>query len=200
MKNIKEIGLDLIHLEDQILLVDNNKQRNINDFYLSRNAWGEGKHEINCWTEAKRAIISGKDSKAKSVIIASTKPLQGLPLLVIEDEVEKMAKEYTEKRNYLTEEEQGFVDGYNHAKSTYKFTEEDLMKCLKVVYDDWFEDKGHVERTEKEYFERIIQSVTKKELWMEVDYDHDDTVPYPKTKGTGYVLKITNGQIKAVWK
>jgi hypothetical protein len=46
-----------------------------------------------------------------------------------QDDVEKLAEEYTNKRNYLTEEKQGFIDGYNHAKETL-YTEEQVIEIV----------------------------------------------------------------------
>jgi hypothetical protein len=186
MKNIKELGLELIEFEDQFLLVDPNEASQEGDWIY--------------WNKRPVRAIDTTYSKDTKYIIASTKPLQKLPLLVIEDEVEKIAKEYTEKRNYLTEEEQGFIDGYNHAKSTYKFTEEDLRKA----YDQGKHGGStqiHLE------FDEFIQSLTKKELWIEVEnycgspYTTERCPKCIDSCDRAYERpKITNNKIHAVWK
>lgn len=192
MKNIKELGLEAIQLEDQVLLVDENKPRVYGNYYLLKNAGGLDKHEITEWTESKHSILSGKKSKSTGVIIASTKPLEGLPLLVIEDYVN--IPEFD-----LELEKLRLQQGYDKARQIFKFTEEDLRKAISMAREtlEWDEKWGWLTtKTEDE----IIESITKKELWVEVEYDHDDSVPHPKTKGSGYVPRIIDNQIKAAWK
>lgn len=144
MKNIKELGLELIELEDQILLVDINKERQVNDLYLVKNARGEGKHMISYWTEAKRSITSGKDRWEKGVIIASTKQLEGLPLLVIEDDVEMSAEKYSTRfQLYGGETDKAlkevsvlsYLKGYKKAKETYVKEIETYQKIIKDLLD-----------------------------------------------------------------
>lgn len=168
MKNIKELGLELIELEDQVLLVD--RKLGI-------------KH------------------------IASTKPLEGIPLLVIEDEAES---EY-----YKTHAKAGFGDyddfptfkeGYDKAKETYKFTEGNLLvirnKFVQLLpigdINAWDLIKSIQKYTE--WFDKYIQSLTKKELWVEVELSL-----IKENHKTGYTVeklvpKTTNNQIKAIWK
>lgn len=126
MKKASELGLELIELEDQVLLVDeNSKKQNI----------------INVKINGFRRVFE---------IIASTKPLEGLPLLVIEDGVENLA------------------------------------------------NQAEIEEIKKEF-----QSLTKKELWIEVEEKHFRTVKNSKSELIDHQFtiepKITNNTIKAVW-
>ena len=62
--------------------------------------------------------------------------LQGVDLLPpIEDEVEKLAKEYANGTSdidvpYTNGLFYGFLEGYNKAKAKYKYTEEDIIKIV----------------------------------------------------------------------
>lgn len=197
MKNIKELGLELIQLEDQVLLVDNNQKIGVGDFYINNVL-------LRCTSTID---IMGVEGMCKKVI-CSTKPLGGLPLLVIEDEGVVLSKEaykkHSVKDHTLSLDEQiqrtggfnvGYKEGFDKAKSIYKFTEEDMVEfAMNMISQYQF---GNTNIHNKDI---LMESLSKKELWVEVEYDHDDTVPYPKTKGTGHALKITNNQIIGKWK
>jgi hypothetical protein len=132
--------------------------------------------------------------------IASTKPLEGLPLLVIEDEVENLAnqaeiEEYKDNDPYDQfyaggDFYEGFKQGYNKSKETYKFTEEDMRKAISMARDYPADVVGYQK-------DEIIQSLTKKELWIEVE---QWSLAENVTAKNQNVLKISNNQIKAVWK
>ena len=206
-KRVSELGLEIIKLDDQVLLVDKLEHTN-NRLILHQSINGKVNHFY------KGDDIDLEDYNARRFlgltfnVIASTKPLEGVPLLVIEDEVQKMADErFPEDGVHDNRMWQavGFVKGYNKAKETYKFTEEDLRKALWELGDVLFNNNQHgiKEGEPKIYFDGIIQSLTKKELWIEVEFKEtksavfreNDAAPYGK-----YEPKITNNQIKAVWK
>jgi hypothetical protein len=74
---------------------------------------------------------------------------EGIPLLpkfIQEKDVEKLAKDYADDsitRNHeggfdpgkYVGNYQGFIDGYNKSKETYKYTEEDLINAAKYGYE-----------------------------------------------------------------
>ena len=152
-------------------------------------------------------------------IIASTKQLQGLPLLVIEDEAKEFSldvyRDYPNNPKDKIEwkfnhdknahrKRKAFIKGYNKAKETYKFTEEDLRKAMKaaVVFDF---DSESIDLGVGLLLEGFIKSLSKKELYVEVvdngeegwigdDYNGE---PFWNEK---LELKITDNKIKAVWK
>lgn len=194
MKNISELGLELIELEDQVLLVDNLNPKV--GCYLVDNDQIYGPFEIN------DHLIDYIGN-----IIASTKPLEGLPLLVIEDEVEKLIDEELIKTGHESKRVRSLIYGeerelaktlYYKAKETYKFTEEDLRKAIDMARKR--DQDGCIEFEDDE----IIQSLTKKELWIEVDGCSDCHL------NDGYMSspnccrevqpKIINNQIKATYK
>jgi hypothetical protein len=106
-------------------------------------------------TEIKNLMIGGitagqiryLDSEIFKKIIAhrpltDVPILEGVPLLPEfsqEDDVEDLALEYTSSKGNVNPEGysdkqvgllHGFIDGYNKAKETYKYTEEDLRKAM----------------------------------------------------------------------
>lgn len=190
MKNIKELGLELIELEDQVLLgiekqtllIDPNEPPQEGD-----------------WIYWNRMIV--KDtlySKDTKFIVASTKPLEGLPLLVIEDYVNIPEFE-------LELEKLRFQQGYDKTRQIFKFTEEDLRKAISMTREtlEWDEKWGwFTTKTEDE----IIESISKKELYVEVECSGRNCIEdYGCTKDVcnnvkSDIPKIVNNQIKAVWK
>lgn len=219
MKNIKELGLETIQLEDQVLLVD--KKSKLNDGCWFYNNFDDHQPKIQrrkgnwttCFNEFK--------------ILFSTKPLEGLPLLVIEDESEELSLDvyrdypnnpkdkiewrYNHDKNAYRKRK-AFVKGFNKAKETYKFTEEDLRKAIecgrsmgyefasKETYSD-SEELDELEKEQKEHVENYIQSITKKELWVKVEWDCCGRCDDIEDKCTGmWKLKIEKNVIKAVWK
>jgi len=103
MKSIKELGLELVEVGDNTYLVKGDT-RGVVVFDL--------KHV----------------KEMKWEVIASVKPVEGLPLLVIEDEVgiawEGVANEYKHKNNGVNPH--AFAIGYKKAKETHKYTKEHL--------------------------------------------------------------------------
>lgn len=202
MKNIKELGLELIELEDQVLLVEDKRPETSKiAVIIDKDSLFYGKYEIHKGTY-ERNFQWG-------TLIASTKPLEGLLLLVIEDEervvelfdyIENLSKILYNPERHRDESIKSLISVacqsvYNKTKETYKFTEEDMVEFAMNMISQYQFGNTNVHNRGI-----LMESLPKKELWVEVEYDHDDTVPYPKTKGTGHVLKITNNQIKAVWK
>jgi hypothetical protein len=191
MKNIKELGLELIHLEDQILLIDR--------------------------------------STPFEKTIASTKQLNNIPLLVIEDEVDLIAKEIIssevskeafESDNFMIPVYEEFVkEVYNKAKSTYKFTEDDIIDFaewkdhnfyqhiednlyrtmqVRPMYKKLLENKSY---TIKELLQIFKEQIPNKEMYIEIDimnkgYTDKSDYPYQEC----YIPKINNNKIHAVWK
>lgn len=100
--------------------------------------------------------------------------LEGVPLLPpleVEDDVESMAKDYLfndYQKQFKVEsnDEQfgvlkGYRDGYNKAKETYKFTEEDMRKAA-----DWyFETNG------EKPIEELIQSLSQPKMPTHFEFD-----------------------------
>lgn len=144
-------------------------------------------------------------------LIACSEQIGSFPLLVIEDGVKMLAEHSSEvqEATYTPQHKitykHGFMDGYNKAKETYKFTEEDLKRVLEFWGERGRYDKEGFTCSFEKWWEQTgknsIKSLTKKELWIEVEYDyeeHPELVGNPKEEW--YLPKIINNQIKAVWK
>lgn len=198
MKNIKELGLETIQLEDQVLLVKNGE--------IPKNWYLDDANQI------RESVIDDPDwwcaRKGYRSIIASTKPLEGLPLLVIEDEVENLAnqaeiEEYKDNDPYDQfyaggDFYDGFKQGYNKARQTYKFTEEDMVEfAMNMISQYQFGNTNIHNRG------MLRESLPQKELWIEVEFKEtkssvfreNDAAPYGK-----YEPKIVNNQIKGIYR
>ena len=195
MKPISELGLETIQLEDQVLLVDPNEASQEGDWIY--------------WNKRPVKAIDTTYSKDTKYIIASTKPLEGLPLLVIEDEADeiidqemiKMGHEPSRVRHPIFGEDRELAKAlYYKAKETFKFTEEDLRNALEMarVTKKYKYGEGRVFSNS---IETIYQSLTKKELWVEAHWNCCGRCIDGEDKCTGkWELKIEKNQIKAVWK
>lgn len=200
-KKSSELGLEVIELEDQVLLVK--------DINQTCGAWIL-QHNKQYPDEIIKSSHERDFGSRDKDIIASTKQLRELPLLVIEDEDE--AKKSWNKFwmsdviFYNSDIGKAFKGGFEKAKETYKFTEEDLrgvfliglMENISGILNERELDKSEIESL----FLKQLKRITKKELWIEVEDTLEDNGQTDHTSYPTYVKipKITNNQIKAVWK
>jgi hypothetical protein len=121
--------------------------------------------------------------------------LEGVPLLpLLEDEVEKLANEYTSNEKHSGW--WAFLRGYNKAKEKYKYTEEDIRAIKRIlIYDD---DKNDAEKITEVI--RVIESLQHRpklpiafECEMEVG-DYGDKNGLRK-----FVKTITTSQGETEW-
>lgn len=206
-KRVSELGLEIIQLEGQILLVDkleHTKDRlilhqsingKVNHFYKS--------DEIDLDDYNSRRFLGLTFN-----VIASTKPLEELPLLVIEDEVDeiidqemiKMGHEPSKVRHPIFGEDRELAKAlYYKAKETYKFTEEDLRKAIQLGND--FCDVEGDDAIPELVISDFLESITKKELWVEAHWDCCSRCIDGVDECTAtWELKIEKGQIKATYR
>ena len=201
MKTILELGLELIELEDQVLLVDRDLNKGGDTMYYLNGFIGRlysnpqyQSYDILDFDGTLLERVRIKSNEVPYRIIASTKPLEGLPLLVIEDESAKeMQKWFLTTKNEQADPV-SFFKGYDKARQTYKFTEEDLRKVIELARECDSDCGGIYWENGVEY---IIQSLTKKELWIEVEeWSLAENVEAKNQN----VPKIINNQIKATYK
>jgi hypothetical protein len=202
MKNIKELGLELIELEDELLLVDDND--------VSNSPWVLWKDKV--YSNKLHSFTGVKYDECKRVV-TSTKSYEGLLLLVIKDEndividsLEKILAWESYKDHPIYKHADYALGEYLEYKETYRFSEEDLRKAIQIARDSlhWHEECGwYTTKNEEE----IIKSLTKKELWVEVEgycgspYTTDRCPKCVDCCDRAYQrLKITNNKIYSVWK
>lgn len=208
MKPISQLGLNIIELEDQVLLVKHGDTPK--NWYLDdTNQIRESITDDPDWWSARLGYRS---------ILSSTKPIEGLPLLIIEDEVDKLFFEELAKetpQNYdqslLEATKHGFKYGYNKAKEIYKFTEEDMGDLIEIcigLQEEWrlIKQIDAIQRFNKTH---------KKELWIDVeahciacDKYYNKSNRCKQVKGETSICylrldsipKIVNNQIKATYR
>ena len=123
--------------------------------------------------------------------------LEGIPLLPEfgqEDDILKVVEQiyptkgwndWDETIDSIIHKQIAFGAGYNKAKETYKYTEEDL-----ISFHKWAFQKVRIEESDKntkellDEWQSIKQPKRPKYFECEIEYIHDETVPYPKTLGT----------------
>lgn len=182
MKRASELGLEVIQLEEQVLLINKNHE-------YQTIGWAYNSSKGVFWVSSSDRYPEGYE------FIASSKQLDGLPLLVIEDEVENLAKEYTG-------DEMGRDDKKLFAilchfgrklKESHPRTDENLLAAFQAG-QQWHQDL--INDAKQTHFPQFLKELDEKELWIEVEY-YD---PLPPTRQVGVRPKIENNQIKAVWK
>lgn len=124
---------NLIYTENYILLVSDEEIK-AKDFYLAESIIEccSCKEEANDLTDLCKKIIAHLPLNGASYLDG----IDVLPKIEIENEVEGLAKEFALKHSiYPTAQddtEYGFKAGYNKAKETYKYTEEDLIRAMVI--------------------------------------------------------------------
>lgn len=193
MKNIKELELDYIELEDQVLLVDISKDlRNVNDSKIWNYCPNSGMLFRGYQSHLDDRALEGK-IKYPHPVLTSTKQLEGLPLLVIEDIESTIKGNNHYKINDTTSQIAlgGYIREYNEARETYRYTEEDLWQAVELS------------KRGKDFY--VIKNfLNQKQLWIEAEIDYFEIT---KTHegifepiNEVYIPKIRNNKIKAVWK
>lgn len=126
-------------------------------------------------------------------------PLEEIPEIIIEDEVDKLAWDYhmnihpSEKRD---NEYSVFKHGYKTAQEKYQFTEEDLFEAIKYGVVSSKESLSVQQRVNK-----FIQSIKPQEIEsVELEYEKEiigDGIS-DMEMSSKYILKINNNQIVPV--
>jgi hypothetical protein len=154
------------------------------------------------------------NSSKNKVASVQTKSLEGLPILVIEDELDDH-EIFMIKAGVSRDDIINWKKGYSRAKETYKFTEEDFRGFGLWLDEWWRRGKGgwrHVGDFYKQskpvktqdLMPLYLKEISLKELWVEVEEKHFRTVKNSKGEliDHEFILepKITNNTIHAVWK
>jgi len=142
-------------------------------------------HTVVGWNYGDRLIIGHRPFTDAAI-------LEGVPLLPEfsqEDDVVELAL-----RTYPfgNSERNALITGYNKAKETYKYTEEDLIKAIDMATTRRHEDTVLFFRSD-EIIQSLQQPKRPKYFEMEVySYDNPEYNTYPKTK------LISKGQTELV--
>jgi hypothetical protein len=163
---------EIICTEKYLLVVDKNRPTN---WY-----YNETDNRVDS-AESTPTVIGG--TVVHNIIahlpINGSPTLEGVDLLPpLEDEAEVMAEEYS--KNYYYDNAQddvyhGFFQGYNKAKEKYKYTEEDIMKAIKMAreFNKLIEEDGYDEFRYTQ--EHIIQSHQQPKMPIGFNLEAKDT-------------------------
>ena len=134
---------EIIYTEDCALIVSDEEIKP-GDFNVPSDC--NKSSDISRTSEEDLSIVNDKFNGYKKIIghrpFTDAAILEGVPLLhefTQEDDVEDLALAYSSSKGYVNPEGysdkqvgllHGFIDGYNKAKETYKYTEEDLINAM----------------------------------------------------------------------
>ena len=145
---------EIIYTKDYALIVSD-EEMNENEYYLYKiDKWYINNDHYLFPAEAKKIIAHRPLTNAPI--------LKGVPLLpkfIQEDDAENAVMEFKELYGSLgaTDYElSAFSKGYNKAKETYKYTEEDLIKAFKAGHSGAFV-KEHIVPHYDEYIQSLQQ-------------------------------------------
>jgi hypothetical protein len=199
---------EIIYTEHYALIVSD-EQAKENDWGYIPFQGGEvelvGKYFADDW----RKVIAHRPLK-------DTPILEGVPLLPpLKDDVEQLAiKKYPVNMGEEWTEEglaypldlnngfrQGFIDGYNKAKKTYRFSEDDLIECILFGMKKGL-SVGKIPETDNDWINNYVKSLQQpkhpKYFKCEIDnilsYNADDGVNALVNPSFGKRKIITNSQ------
>jgi len=193
---------NIIQTDNYLLVVDDSEIKE-GDFFM---------------TDDNRIELSAPDWRAREwhkKIIAHL-PLNGSPILEgvdllppLEDEVAKLAEEYTKS----TPDNDpvrifAFIKGYNKAKEKYKYTEEDIKEAM-LKYGEWImsnlSSKEYIKDSNNQtVYEHIIQSLQQSKMPVEfecemIDFEVDMGLGEECIEYNQYPKTTTNSQGLTQW-
>lgn len=177
---------EIIQTEDDYLIIVNDEKLNLMDWCYGGDINNGFKKNIHRATSADLASqqLDDKEHRSKKIIthlplnpLSAFSYLDGVDLLpAIEDEIERLAKEWNNTQTALEFGKphnapgrlKSFISGYNKAKETYKYTEDDLRNLVNSVT----EFLSHHEPSEfNEWFEKKLQSLNQPKLPIAFNVD-----------------------------
>jgi hypothetical protein len=150
-------------------------------------------HTVIGWNYGDRVIIAHRPLTDAPIL--ERVPL--LPYFGQEDDVEDLALAYASSKGYVNPEGysdkqvgllHGFIDGYNKAKETYKYTEEDLRKAM------YFSTHGEYgkEKTTIGFIQSLQQRKRPKYFECEMSPMNLDEI---RENGKGFLYTNTNKMV-----
>lgn len=156
---------EIIYTEDYALIVSN-EQAKENDWGYIPFQGGDVKLVGKYFADDWRKVIAHRP-------LTDAPMLKGVPLLPMlpkfsqEDDVEDLALAYSSSKGDVNTEAysdnqvgllHGFIDGYNKAKETYKYTEKDLAEAYERGMNNIDSDGCHIDQPADDFTE-FIQSL-----------------------------------------
>jgi len=216
----------LIKTTDYFLVVDDSEIKKDN-WYYNVNGIFRCDNQKTGQDELSLSLLTKWNKKIIAHLSLNNSPiLEGVDLLPpLEDDVEKLAKQFANDkmkeyvgscyadREYLR---QGYITGYNKAKETYKYTEEDLRKAynkgtnqgafheMLVRDEDWKAVDGFI-KNDNSKVDKFIQSLQQPKLPVEFECEMKKNLqelsefsPIPSIEVL-IIKTTTNSQGQKVW-
>lgn len=204
MTKIFKLNKNLFKVGDNYICISYDKI-DLNDWFVF--TWCR-EHTIQKCTEDKVAEI---DHRCKKIIFSTQFIHESIPVLNIEDG-ESIKPPYQQELDEYGDEiwddgklywaQKGFKEGYQKAKETFKYTEEDLRKAFwagSSYQDDLYRPWDNTPKNVDEYIHSLQQPKEIKSIEIEYkdwcDYDDDNTLG-GLDKSDYRPVTLLNGKVK----
>ena len=189
---------NIIYTEDNIVAVGELKSFPDEAYY---------KPYLICWRNNTYEIQGGKNNSMANSrreisrqIIASTNPIKGIPLMILEDNIEQLAEttiwnDITVNTGNVAQQKIGFIKGYK--ATTKKYTEEDMKK----LYLGTLQNVGtSVKKADMPTWEQVLQSLQPKYSAVEFEMIPSgkctkDRCLFHPCNGVCHIPKIMNNHV-----
>lgn len=122
--------------------------------------------------------------------------LEGVPLLPEFSEEEDVAELSLKTYPFANPERNAFITGYNKAKETYKYTEEDLVEAYERGMNNIDSDGCHIDQPSDDFNDLIQSLQTKRPKYFECETTHDCCGRYINCKGCDATADMLNIKMK----
>ena len=205
MTKIFKLNKNLFKVGDNYICISYDKI-DLNDWFVF--TWCR-EHTIQKCTEDKVAEI---DHRCKKIIFSTQFIHESIPVLNIEDG-ESIKPPYQQELDEYGDEiwddgklywaQKGFKEGYQKAKETFKYTEEDLRKAFDAGNKRGWSGYPNTDNWTQPKFEEFIQSLQQPKEIKSIEIEYKDWCDYDDDNTLGGLDKsdyrpvtLLNGKVK----
>jgi hypothetical protein len=204
---------EIIETENYLLVVDDSEIKE-GDYHVAIRIVKTNGDKAIAFTDQEQLDAIAEIGGAKKIIahlpLNNSPILQGvdlLPPLEQEDDVEKLADEHSNferKSKWGDIVRNAYRAGYNKAKEKYKYTEEDMIKGMRL-YAAWISGGTpslRVAKTAEERHKQVIQSLSQPKIPIGFECEMETYEPNPNSDRQYWLRKpktTTNSQGQTQW-